>query len=132
MPQLDFFSIANQFTWGIVYFAIFYFLINYFIVPTIFASIFAREFFTKNSAADGFENLFYSFTAFYIFNSSISNLSEMIAMASNSQIATNFNNFVIISNLVEQEISFWPFGPYFEDFDTNLNFYEIFFFNPFV
>ena len=52
MPQLDFFSIANQFTWGIVYFAIFYFLINYFIVPTIFASIFAREYFIKNSSSN--------------------------------------------------------------------------------
>jgi hypothetical protein len=66
MPQLDFFSIANQFTWGIVYFAIFYFLINYFIVPTIFASIFAREYFIKNSSSDNFENIYYSFTAFFI------------------------------------------------------------------
>jgi hypothetical protein len=119
MPQLDFFSISNQFTWGIFYFVIFYFLVNNFVVPTIFASIFAREFITKNSSADGFENLFYAFTAFYIFNSIISDLSEIIVTASNSQGSVNFNNFVIISNLVEQEISLWPFHPSFEDFDTH-------------
>ncbi|MCA6438120.1 MAG: hypothetical protein ACK52I_04925 [Pseudomonadota bacterium] len=118
MPQLDFFSIANQFTWGIVYFAIFYFLINYFIVPTIFASIFAREYFIKNSSSDNFENIYYSFTAFFIFNVFLTELTN-----SNSEILSeitnlNFNNFVVVSKLIEFEIAGLSF-PVFEDFDTN-------------
>jgi hypothetical protein len=94
-------------------------LVNNFVVPTIFASIFAREFITKNSSSDGFENLFYIFTAFYIFNSIVSDLSETLITASNSQGSVNFNNFVVVSNLVEQEISLWTFHPSFEDFDTD-------------
>lgn len=118
MPQLDFFSIANQFTWGILYFAIFYFLVNYFIVPTIFASIFAREYFIKNSSSDNFENIYYSFTAFFIFNAFLAELAN-----SNSEILSeisslNFNNFVVFSKLIEFEISGLSFSV-FEDFDTN-------------
>ena len=117
MPQLDFFSIANQFTWGIIYFVIFYFIVNYFVVPTIFASIFAREYFIKNSSSDNFESIFYSFTAFYIFNVYLNEL-----CSKNSQILVeisnlNFNNFVVISSLVEFEIASLNFSV-FEDFDN--------------
>ncbi len=118
MPQLDFFSIANQFTWGIVYFAIFYFLVNYFVIPTIFASIFAREYFIKNSNSDNFESVYYSFTAFFIFNALLSDLlqssSEILSEISNLE----FNNFVVVSKLIEFEIASLSF-PIFEDFDTN-------------
>jgi hypothetical protein len=120
MPQLDFFSIANQFTWGIIYFSIFYFIINYFLVPTIFASIFAREFFIKNSSSDNFENIYYSFTAFYFFNLLVLELtnknSEILAEISN----LNFNNFVIFSKLVEFEIASLDIT-LFENYDSISN-----------
>lgn len=118
MPQLDFFSIANQFTWGIVYFAIFYFLVNYFIVPTIFASLFAREYFIKNSNSDNFESVYYSFTAFFIFNTLLSDLissnSEILSEISNLE----FNSFVVVSKLIEFEIAALSF-PIFEELDTH-------------
>lgn len=120
MPQLDFFSIANQFTWGILYFVIFYFIVNNFIVPTIFASIFAREFLVKNSSTDGFENLSYIFAAFYLFNSTISNLTELVESASLDQNNSDFNNFVIVSKLVESEIYSAIVHNSFEDFDSIL------------
>lgn len=120
MPQLDFFSIANQFTWGIFYFAIFYFIVNYFVVPTIFASIFAREYFIKNSSSDNFESVYYTFTAFFVFNAF---LSELITTSSEILVeisALEFNNFVVFSKLIEFEIAGLSF-PIFEEFDTDIN-----------
>jgi len=67
MPQLDFFSISNQFFWGIFYFLLFYVIIELYVVPTLFASIFAREHFTKGGAIDSFDAVYYSFIAFSIF-----------------------------------------------------------------
>lgn len=118
MPQLDFFSIANQFTWGIIYFAIFYFIVNSFVVPTIFASIFAREFVIKNSGSDNFENIFYSFTAFYVFNAFLSDL-----LSTNTEIFSeistlNFNNFVVTSQLIVAELNTLDYQ-LFEDYDNN-------------
>ena len=117
MPQLDFFSIANQFTWGIIYFAIFYFLVNYFIVPTIFASLFAREYFIKNSNSDNFEGVYYSFTAFFIFNAFLSDLLSTSSEIFSEISSLEFNNFVVVSKLIEFEIAALSF-PIFEDFDT--------------
>lgn len=118
MPQLDFFSIANQFTWGIIYFVVFYFFVNNFVVPVIFASIFAREVVTKNATSDNFENVFYSFTTFYLFNSIISEISNDLNFANTEIRQLDFVTFVLFSKLAEFDINDSAFDP-FESFDIS-------------
>lgn len=78
MPQLDFFSIANQFFWGIFYFVFFYVVITYYVIPSIFSSIFARNFYISNSTTDSSDALLYSLTAFFTFSSVYQECSSLI------------------------------------------------------
>ncbi len=47
MPQLDLYSIFNQFFWGAFFFALFYYFITFIFVPTFFTSLYARKAFTE-------------------------------------------------------------------------------------
>jgi hypothetical protein len=42
MPQLDFYSIGNQFFWGIITFILFFYITARFVVPALYVSIFTR------------------------------------------------------------------------------------------
>lgn len=50
MPQLDLYSILNQFFWGSFFFVIFYYLITFFFIPTFFTSLYARKAFSDSRA----------------------------------------------------------------------------------
>jgi Plant ATP synthase F0 len=76
MPQLDFFSISNQFFWGIFYFILFFLLTNFFIVPSIFSSIFARQSMISNSGAELSDPLIYTFASLSLFISFLAELEE--------------------------------------------------------
>lgn len=76
MPQLDFFSISNQFLWGIFYFILFYLLINFFIVPSIFSSIFARQAIVSSSNSAAPDSVIYMFAAFCFFAFFLAELDE--------------------------------------------------------
>jgi hypothetical protein len=47
MPQLDLYSIFNQFFWGSFFFGLFYYLITFIFVPTFFTSLYARKAFSE-------------------------------------------------------------------------------------
>lgn len=54
MPQLDLYSILNQFFWGSFFFVLFYYCITFFFVPTFFASLYARKAFTESRIQETF------------------------------------------------------------------------------
>lgn len=56
MPQLDLYSILNQFFWGFIFFVTFYYFITFYFIPTLFTSLYARKFFI-NSRSDEVSNL---------------------------------------------------------------------------
>ncbi len=114
MPQLDFFSIANQFFWGIFYFIFFYVVITYYVIPSIFSSIFARNFYISNSKTDSSDALFYSLTAFFTFSSVYQDCSNLlinfyddIKTSSFSYYVTVFEAIVDNFNLVEAVVLFF-------------------------
>jgi hypothetical protein len=52
MPQLDLYSILNQFFWGFIFFVTFYYLITFFFIPSLFTSMYARKVFIGSRAAE--------------------------------------------------------------------------------
>ncbi len=54
MPQLDLFSILNQFLWGLIFFLIFYFLVTFFFIPSLFTSMYARRAFADSRTGEIF------------------------------------------------------------------------------
>jgi len=119
MPQLDFFSISNQFFWGIFYFILFYIIMEFYVVPTLFASIFAREYFIKNAGTDGNDNVYYAFFAFTVFTQLISEYNSVVVAMIDDLSSLDFNYYVTISESVNFEINNFDLsGVLFEDFDT--------------
>lgn len=104
MPQLDFWSISNQFFWGILYFFFFYSVINYYVIPSVFSSIFARNFYISNSFGDSYEFLYYSFTAFYVFNLISSNFTSILSDFNDDEKNAAFFSYVAISESINAEI----------------------------
>jgi hypothetical protein len=91
MPQLDFYSIANQLVFGSLSFIFFYLIIELYIVPTLFTSIFARDYYLKNTRNNINTLFYYTFFAFYIFSRLVD---EAYAIASSSE--NNLNYLVSI------------------------------------
>lgn len=54
MPQLDLYSILNQFFWGSFFFLTFYYFITFFFVPAFFTSLYARKAFTESRTQETF------------------------------------------------------------------------------
>lgn len=52
MPQLDLYSIGNQFFWGFIFFALFYYFATYYVIPSIFSIMFARAFYVSKINTD--------------------------------------------------------------------------------
>jgi|UPI0005919AD3 hypothetical protein len=52
MPQLDLYSLSNQFFWGFLFFGLFYYLVTYYIIPSVFSILYARNFFSSKLSAD--------------------------------------------------------------------------------
>lgn len=57
MPQLDLFSIFNQFFWGCIFFAIFYYYNAFYFIPSFFASLHARKSFSEGRSLEIFSLL---------------------------------------------------------------------------
>ena len=122
MPQLDFFSILNQIFWGIFYSGLFYFFMEMYIVPTLFASIFAREFFKKNSSSDVKDNnIYFSFFIFSFLVGTISDYSTSIFSSFSEQQDLEFSYFAAVSECVNLEIkTLINSQQLFEEIDTNI------------
>jgi len=52
MPQLDLYSILNQFFWGFFFFVTFYCFITFFFIPSLFTSMYARKVFIDSRASE--------------------------------------------------------------------------------
>lgn len=61
MPQLDFFSLGNQFFWGLLFFGTFYYVVVTCFIPAIFSLLYARKFYVK-----GIDQTSYLFVAFLL------------------------------------------------------------------
>lgn len=92
---------------------------EFYIVPTLFASIFAREYFIKNAGTDGNDNVYYIFTAFILFNQYAVEYNSVISSILEDLSKLDFNFYVTISENVNLEINnFNLSGIFFEDFDN--------------
>ena len=119
MPQLDFFSISNQFFWGIFYFVLFYAIMELYVVPTLFTSIFAREYFIKNTSTDSNDNLYYVFTAFFIFNQLLNDYNQILTQTLLDLKDLDFNFYVTLYEFVDFEINNFEYSVYFfEELDN--------------
>jgi hypothetical protein len=70
MPQLDLFSILNQFLWGLLFFLVFYFLITFFFIPSLFTSMYARRAFTDSRSGEVFHlvaSIFFAHAYVFLF-----------------------------------------------------------------
>lgn len=120
MPQLDFFSISNQFFWGIFYFFIFYIIIELYVVPTLFVSIFAREHFSKSGSIDSFDTVYYSFIAFNLFSQHLNEYANFNTALASELETTVFNLYFVFDEAVTFEINNFDFDSYiFEELDNN-------------
>jgi hypothetical protein len=84
MPQLDFYSIANQLVFGSLSFIFFYLTIELYVVPTLFTSIFARDYYLKNSRNNVNTLFYYSFFAFYIFSRLVEETHTVVSSSENN------------------------------------------------
>lgn len=95
MPQLDLYSILNQFFWGSLFFLTFYYFITFFFVPAFFTSLYARKAFTESRTQEIFcfvGAIFFSH-AFVVF--------AFEALFDNF---SNFLDYVIYSRVVSSSI----------------------------
>jgi len=123
MPQLDFFSISNQFFWGIIYFSVFYFFVSYFVVPTLFVSIFAREYFTKISGSDNSDNVFFTQFALSVANGYKLTCQDLLVNSADDLGFVNFSVFAAVSEFINFEINnFSSSQSSFETYDSKLHF----------
>lgn len=115
MPQLDFFSISNQFFWGSAYFFIFYFIVELFLVPSIFSSLFAREQFVKNNGVSLFDTFYYSFFSFYLFSTFVQDfIAEFETSTNDLSILVNTSQY-LFEEVVYLEL---------EEFDYEIDLFE--------
>jgi len=49
MPQLDLYSIASQFFFGILFFCVFYYVTTFYFIPSIFTILYARNYYISSS-----------------------------------------------------------------------------------
>jgi len=105
MPQLDFFSISNQFFWGIFYFIFFYLLINFFVIPSIFSSIFARQAVISGTAGGSSDSIIYIFSAFSLFAFFLSELDINTAYSETEMQDAEINFFFAIRTSLSFELA---------------------------
>jgi hypothetical protein len=92
---------------------------EFYVVPTLFASIFAREYFIKNAGTDGNDNIYYAFIAFAIFNQYAVEYNGAVVAMLEDLATLDFSYYVTISESVSLEIANFDFSNVlFEDFDT--------------
>jgi hypothetical protein len=104
MPQLDFFSISNQFFWGIICFALFFYMVNFIVLPALYASIFARNYFITTGNSDSFDSLYYSFSGFYFFFQLFSDYLNCIIYTLNDINSLNSDYILLSSEFINFEI----------------------------
>lgn len=61
MPQLDFYSLSNQFFWGLLFFGIFYYVVLVFFIPAFFSLLFARKTFNQELTNTSYNLIAYVF-----------------------------------------------------------------------
>lgn len=81
MPQLDFYSVGNQYFVGLVVFSAFYFLVNRYVIPVTFTSLVARRTFLTRNAFDYQYRFYYIFFSFYVFSQLTTNFSNIFFQA---------------------------------------------------
>lgn len=122
MPQLDLYSIASQFFWGIAFFCVFYYVITFYFIPSIFTILYARNYYTGGSSEVN------SFVISYIFISqAINNVLyveslEITSSAIDVSVQTSFVTSFLLSDIFHLE-----FADVFDEsynFDQELGFYN--------
>jgi hypothetical protein len=105
MPQLDLFSLGNQFFWGVIFFVIFYFLVSYYLIPSIFSIMFARAFYMNKLNDDSLKLISFCF----VFTSiSAIHYSEVITSVHTTLDSVYLNKFVYnvaLSEHIELELN---------------------------
>lgn len=92
---------------------------EFYVVPTLFASIFAREYFIKNAGTDGNDNVYYAFVAFVVFSQHLSDYNNVVLSMLEDLSSLDFNYYVTISESVTFEVNNFDVSPVlFEDLDT--------------
>lgn len=92
---------------------------EFYIVPTLFASIFAREYFIKNAGTDGNDNVYYAFIAFAVFVQHTVDYNNVVLLMLEDLSSLDFNYYVTVSESITFEISNFELSSVlFEDLDT--------------
>ncbi len=104
MPQLDFFSISNQFFWGIFCFSLFFYIVNFFVLPSLYSSIFARNYFINTASGDNFDSIYYSFVGFYLFFNLFNDYLNLVVNTFNDLHSLNFTYAFVASEFVNFEV----------------------------
>jgi len=95
MPQLDLYSILNQFFWGSFFFVLFYYCITFFFIPTFFTSLYARKAFTESRTQETFHLAGVVFFSHIILTSTASSLFDSFG---------SFLDYVIYSKVVSSSV----------------------------
>lgn len=115
MPQLDLFSLGNQFFWGTIFFVFFYFLVSYYVIPSVFSIMFARTFFTNKLTDNSIKLIsfcfvFSSISAFY-YSDTITSIQATL----DSVYANKFVYNVALNQFIELELNEIYDNNYFSD-----------------
>lgn len=105
MPQLDLYSIGNQFFWGLIFFVTFYFLISFYIIPAVFSSMFARSEFSDSLGSSSAILLSYCFVFISFVNSSQQDILQTTDRAVNDLYTNKFLYNIALNNFISSELA---------------------------
>jgi hypothetical protein len=115
MPQLDLFSLGNQFFWGVIFFVIFYFFTAYYVIPSVFSIMFARSFYTSKVSDDSVKLISLCFVFSSVASLYHSDFSSVIRSILDNVYANKFVYNVALSEFVSLELSDIYDNVYFND-----------------
>jgi len=105
MPQLDLFSLGNQFFWGVIFFVFFYFLVSYYVIPSVFSILFARTFYVNKLTDDSIKLISFCFVFSSIATLYYSDILSSIQSTLESSYLNKFVYNVALNEYIELELN---------------------------